>query len=168
LHPCIWPSLRSSWQPRSSGGPASSAEHKHKRATSLTCAPLTLRYQRGPTLVPCPLVSLRAATAQIVPALLARISHHGSGRAGLQPRLYKAFLIIPASRTPRSPAPAGLRGVRDQQRAGAAIPAGLKPRPSGSLLRASKRGEKSGLGIRPGKSPSRQMAQCVAAGWIPA
>ena len=75
-------------------------------------------------------------------AWLARISHHGSGRAGLQPRRYKAFLIIPLSRAPRSPAPAGLRGARDQQRAGAAISAGLKPRPSGSPLRASKRGEK--------------------------
>jgi len=63
---------------------------------------------------------------------LARISRHGSGRAGLQPRRYKAFLIILVSRAPRSPALAGLRGARDQQRAGAAIPAGLKPRPSGS------------------------------------
>jgi hypothetical protein len=45
---------------------------------------------------------------------LARISHHGSGRAGLQPRRYKAFLIIPVSRAPRSPAPAGLRGARDE------------------------------------------------------
>jgi hypothetical protein len=76
---------------------------------------------------------------------LGRTSHHGSGRAGLQPRRYKAFLIIPPCRAPRSPAPAGLRGARDQQRAGAAISAGLKPRPSGSTLGASKRGEKSGL-----------------------
>jgi len=41
-----------------------------------------------------------------------------------------------------------LRGARDQQRAGAAISAGLKPRPSGSPQRASKRGEKSGLSAR--------------------
>ncbi|MGA9057408.1 MAG: hypothetical protein WB763_12960, partial [Terriglobia bacterium] len=59
----------------------------------------------------------------------ARISHHGSGRAGLQPRRYKAFLIIPVSRAPRSPSADGQRGARDQQRAGAAIPAGLKPPP---------------------------------------
>ena len=78
----------------------------------------------------------------------ARISHHESGRAGLQPRRYKAFLIIAVSLAPRSPAPAGLRGARDQQKAGAAISAGLKPRPSGSPLRASKRAEKSGLGAR--------------------
>jgi hypothetical protein len=78
---------------------------------------------------------------------LARISHHRSGRAGLQPRRYKAFLIVPVSRAPRSPSADGLRGARDQQRAGAAISAGLKPRPSGSPLRASKRGEKSGLGV---------------------
>jgi hypothetical protein len=78
---------------------------------------------------------------------IARISHHGSGRAGLQPRRYKAFLIIPVSRAPRSPSADGLRGARDQQRAGAAISAGLKPHPSGSPLRASKRGEKSGLVI---------------------
>ena len=76
---------------------------------------------------------------------LARISHDGSGRAGLQTRRYKAFQIIPVSHAPRSPAPAGLRGAPDQRRAGAAIPAGLKPRPSGSPLPASKRGEKSGL-----------------------
>ena len=79
---------------------------------------------------------------------LARISHHGSGRAGLQPRRYKAFLIIPVFPAPRSPSADGLRGARDQQRAGAAISAGLKPRPSGSPLRASKRGEKSGLAVR--------------------
>ena len=30
--------------------------------------------------------------------MLARTSQHGSGRAGLQPRRYKAFLIIPVSR----------------------------------------------------------------------
>src|SRR5271157_1477293 len=78
-------------------------------------------------------------------AQITRISHHGSGRAGLQPRRYKALMIIPLSRAPRSPAPAGLRGARDQQRAGAAISAGLKPRPSGGPLRASKRGEKYGL-----------------------
>ena len=35
--------------------------------------------------------------------MLARTSQHGSGRAGLQPRRYKAFLIIPVSRAPRSP-----------------------------------------------------------------
>jgi hypothetical protein len=34
---------------------------------------------------------------------VARISHHGSGRAGLQPRRYRAFLIIAVSRAPRSP-----------------------------------------------------------------
>ena len=50
----------------------------------------------------------------------------------VQPRRYKAFLIIPVSRAPRSPSADGQRGARDQQRAGAAIPAGLKPRPSGS------------------------------------
>jgi hypothetical protein len=38
------------------------------------------------------------------PTALACISHHGSGRAGLQPRRYKAFLITPVSRAPRSPA----------------------------------------------------------------
>ena len=84
--------------------------------------------------------------------MLARISHHGSGRAGLQPRRHKAFLIIAVSRAPRSPAGAGLRGARDQQRGRAAISAGLKPRPFGSPLRASKRGDKSGLtgqGLRP-------------------
>jgi len=80
--------------------------------------------------------------------MLARTSQHGSGRAGLQPRRYKAFLIIPVSRAPRSPSADGLRGARDQQRAGAAIPAGLKPRPSGSPRRASKRGEKSGIWLR--------------------
>jgi hypothetical protein len=41
----------------------------------------------------------------------------------------------------------GLRGARDQQRAGDAIPAGLKPRPSTSLLRPSKRDEKSVLAL---------------------
>jgi hypothetical protein len=50
---------------------------------------------------------------------LSRISHRGSGRAG--------------------PAGAG------PTEGGAAISAGLKPRPSGSPLRASKHGEKSGL-----------------------
>jgi hypothetical protein len=70
-------------------------------------------------------------------AVLTRISRHGSGRAGLQPRRYKPFLIIPVPRAPRSPSADGLRGARDQQRAGAAISAGLKPRPSGSPLRAS-------------------------------
>ena len=39
------------------------------------------------------------------------------------------------------------KGARDEQRAGAAISAGVKPRPSGSPLRASKRGEKSGLAV---------------------
>jgi hypothetical protein len=50
-------------------------------------------------------------------AELRRISHQGSGRAGLQPRRYKAFLINPVPRAPRSPASAGLRGARDQLRA---------------------------------------------------
>ena len=36
-------------------------------------------------------------------------------------------------------------GTNREQRGGAAISAGLKPRPSGSPLRASKRGEKSEL-----------------------
>jgi hypothetical protein len=52
---------------------------------------------------------------------------------------------------PRAARGRKLRGVRDQQRVGAAISAGLKPRPSGSPLRASKRGEKSGLG-HPGRT----------------
>jgi hypothetical protein len=39
-----------------------------------------------------------------------------------------------------------LRGARDEQRAGAAISAELKPRPSGNPPKASRRGEKSGLG----------------------
>jgi len=58
------------------------------------------------------------------------ISQHRSGRAGLQPRRYKAFLIIPVSRAPRSPDASGLRGARDEERVRAAISAGLKPRPS--------------------------------------
>jgi hypothetical protein len=90
-------------------------------------------------------------TWHVLQSGLARISRHGSGRAGLQPRRYKAFLIIPLSRAPRSPSADGLRGARDQQRVGAAISAGLKPRPSGSPLRASKRGEKSALG-HPGRT----------------
>jgi hypothetical protein len=40
---------------------------------------------------------------------LTRISHQGSGRAGLQPRRYKAFLIIPASRVPSSLQPQAAR-----------------------------------------------------------
>ena len=67
--------------------------------------------------------------------MLARISHHGSGRAGLQPRRYKAFLIVPLPRAPRSPAGAGLRGARGQRRAGTASSAGLKPRPSRAVVR---------------------------------
>ena len=76
---------------------------------------------------------------------LAGISHHGCGRAGLQPRRYEAFLIISVSRAPRSPAGAGLRGAREQQRGGGVISAGLKPRPSGRPLSASKHCEKSRL-----------------------
>ena len=53
------------------------------------------------------------ATDQQIIALegLAWISHHGSGRAGLQPRRYKAFLIIPVSRAPRSLQPQAARGT---------------------------------------------------------
>jgi hypothetical protein len=43
-------------------------------------------------------------------ATLARISHHGFGRAGLQPRRYKAFVIILVSRALQSPR--RLRGTR--------------------------------------------------------
>jgi hypothetical protein len=42
---------------------------------------------------------------------LARICHHGSGRAGLQPRRYEAFLIIAVSRAPRSLRPQAARGT---------------------------------------------------------
>jgi len=75
---------------------------------------------------------------------LAHISHHGSGRAGLQPRRYKAFLIIPLPRAPRSPSADGLRGHGPKE-GGDREFGGLKPRPSGGPLRASKRGEKCGL-----------------------
>jgi hypothetical protein len=97
-----------------------------------------------PRLGPARKGRVRGKKASVARPWLARISHHGSGRAGLQPRRYKAFLIIPGSRAPRSPAVAGLRGARDIQRVGASISAGLKPRPSGSPVRAPKRGEKSG------------------------
>jgi hypothetical protein len=96
---------------------------------------------------PCATTGIRKSSPRARQKHLARISHHGSGRAGLQPRRYKAFLIVPVSRAPRSPSADGLRGARDQQRAGVAISAGLKPRPSRSPLRASKRGEKSGLAL---------------------
>ena len=64
---------------------------------------------------------------------LAGISRHGSGRAGLQPRRKKDFLIIPVCRAPRSPDASGLRGGQDEQRTAAANSAGLKPRPSGNI-----------------------------------
>ena len=38
-------------------------------------------------------------------------SHHGIGGAGLQPRRYKTFQIIPVFRTPRSLRPQAARGA---------------------------------------------------------
>ena len=43
--------------------------------------------------------------------VLARIFHHAVGRAGLQPRRYRAILIISESRAPRSLRPQAARGA---------------------------------------------------------
>ena len=75
----------------------------------------------APTTYHLPHFALESRIANPEPAIPssqspACISHHGSGRAALQPRRYKAFLIIPVSRAPRSPSADGLRGAQDQQR----------------------------------------------------
>ena len=74
------------------------------------------------------------------PADLARISHRGFGRAGLQPRRYERPQLF-SSRAPRAACGRKLRGERHEKRVIGAISAGLKPRPSDG----EQTGEKSRL-----------------------
>jgi cbb3-type cytochrome oxidase cytochrome c subunit len=64
---------------------------------------------------------------------LIRISDDGFGRAGLQPRQYRPFLIIPVSRSLRSLRPQAAQGAGQKSESGDAVSAGLKPRPSASF-----------------------------------
>ena len=58
-----------------------------------------------------------------------------AGRAGLQPRRLRAFLIIPVSRAPRSLRLQAARGAGHGNNQKGPLTAGLKPRPSKIVVR---------------------------------
>ena len=82
---------------------------------------------------------------------LARISHHDFGRAGLQPRRWRAFLIIPVSRAPRSLRLQAARGA-GRTKGWSRDFGGAEAPPFRQSPRAFQPGEKTGLGRLPSLS----------------
>ena len=94
---------------------------------------------------PCDFPPVSPPPAQVCATPLARISHHerilgrAPGRAGLQPRRYRAILIISESRAPRSLRRQAARGAGPTEGGGRGFGGAEAP-----PFRI--RGEKSGLG----------------------